>query len=104
MQFGFDGEMKADVNTGDLFHEALGETRNGGCPGLCKVVGSLIAGRKRPGQKLPSTISHATARCVMIAPQQLLKHFIPSCLPRNALMKSAEFEGEIRNLEEKYMK
>ena len=44
MWFEFDGEMKVHVNMGDLFHEVLGETRNGGCPGLHKVVGSLIAG------------------------------------------------------------
>ena len=95
-------EMRADVD--DLFNDTLGKTREGGCPGLRKVVGSLIAGQKRPGQKLPSTILCATARHVMIAPQQLLIHLIPSCLPCNSLMKSVEFEGEIRNLEEKYMR
>ena len=34
MLFVCDGEMKVDVNMGDLFHEVLGETREGGCLSL----------------------------------------------------------------------
>ena len=70
--------MKVDVNTGDLFHEALGETRDGGCPSLCEGGRALIVGGKKWGQKSCSTIPRAMAMRVMIAPQQILRYLNPS--------------------------
>ena len=89
------------MDMGNLFHEVLGKAREGGCPNLRKTVGSLIAGQKRPGQKLPSTILHAKARHVTIAPQQILMYLNPSELARNSLMRSGEVGGKMRNVEEK---
>ena len=101
MLFIWDGEMKADVDTGNLFHEVLGKAREGGCLNLRKAVGSLIAGRKRWGQKLPSTILHAITKREMIAPQQTLRCLNPLPLACNSLMRSSEFGRRTENSEEK---
>ena len=72
MFFVCDGETKADVNTCDLFHEVLGETREGGFPSLWRAGGLSMTGRKRWGQKYCSTILRAITRRAMIAPQQTI--------------------------------
>ena len=97
----WDDGKDGDPGVNDVFHDALGKTKERGRPGLGKAVRLLMAGRKRWGQKLCSTILRAIMRRVTSAPQQTDRYLGPLQLAHNSLMRSDELEGEMRNLEEK---
>jgi len=95
------GEMNVDVATNDLFHDKLGEMKGRGCFSLCKTVSLSMDGWKKWGQKLCSTILRAVMRCVMSAPQQMIRFLKSLQFVHNSFMRSGESGGEIRKLEEK---